>query len=101
MKKTSQQILAESRALVEQIERQSSDQESTLRALGITGGLQGIDTDGLLTESQRQHAQALFDADMAEVKRNVESERVRLEHGGAIAGRTAAASSRLGRRKMI
>lgn len=101
MKKTSQQILAESRALVEQIERQSSDQESALRALGITGGLQGIDTDGLLTESQRQQARALFDADMAEVHKIVESERVRLEHGGAMAGRTGAVTSRPGRRKMI
>lgn len=87
MNKTSQEILAESRALLEQIERQSSDQESVLRELGIAGGLRGIATDGLLTESQRQHAQALFDADMAEVRQDVESVRVRLEQGGAMSGR--------------
>lgn len=100
MKSASQQILDDSRALVERVERQLASQDAALRALGVKEQLHELASGEGLTESQRQQARALFEADMAEVLKDVESVRVRLESGRPASGMLSA-PAKLGRRKLI
>lgn len=99
MKKSSEEILAESRALLESIERTTQEQTRVLHSLGVPADKSMADMRLDLSPELQEKVQAQLEKDLADVEDDVARERLRLEF--STPGTAPGARVKAGRRRMI
>ncbi|MFY0478484.1 hypothetical protein [Achromobacter marplatensis] len=99
MRKSTEEILAESRALIESIEQTTREHTRILHSMGLPSNMSLADLHLKMSPELEQEVAEKLKQDLADVKNEVEQEKLRLDYA-SLAGAPVARTG-LGRRRMI